>query len=567
MEAPMAAEVPATPPTDWKYEEDEDFDDEDYRYLERFEGGFGKNQQMTTKNLMKALSSNVSLNKNQGSKSQRLEKSLGGKIRIESSKGSKFVGMSKSVSNELRMHDKKLLKGSIRNKGREDRATMEQVLDPRTRLIILKMLNRGIITEIHGCVSTGKEANVYHCKHPEGPRALKVFKTSILVFKDRDRYVTGEHRFRNGYCKSNPRKMVKLWAEKEMRNLKRLHAAGIPCPEPIQLRMHVLLMSFIGKEGWPAPRLKDAKLSEKRYRACYRQCVEHMRTMYQTCKLVHGDLSEYNILYLNKKLYIIDVSQSVEHDHPNALTFLKKDIDNVNAFFKAKKVGVMSLRQLYDFITIEDIGKEGVDGYLEKVRVEIEKAQKEQTAASLEKKKMEDEVFKATELPRSLHGIDDIERHFDAIQSMKSGSFTLFEENLQRLALHKKKVNVDENEEDISQNSKEDELKMKERKAKSEMNDISSTSNEGKDVDGKEEKVRSSEIVEEKDIETEDSESKEEGKDGYNKFGFVGKIASKESRKAHKKAIKEENRARRKQKMKKKDKRRHIKKTSTKASR
>ena len=51
--------------------------------------------------------------------------------------------------------------------------------------------------------------------------AVKVFKTSILVFKDRDRYVTGEFRFRRGYAKSNPRKMVRLWAEKEFRNLNR----------------------------------------------------------------------------------------------------------------------------------------------------------------------------------------------------------------------------------------------------------------------------------------------------------------------------------------------------------
>lgn len=51
---------------------------------------------------------------------------------------------------------------------------------------------------------------------------LKVYKTSILTFKDRDRYVAGEFRFRRGYCKHNPRKMVRTWAEKEMRNLMRL---------------------------------------------------------------------------------------------------------------------------------------------------------------------------------------------------------------------------------------------------------------------------------------------------------------------------------------------------------
>jgi RIO kinase 1 len=79
--------------------------------------------------------------------------------------------------------------------------------------------------------------------------AVKIYKTSILVFKDRDQYVTGEFRFRRGYSKHNPRKMVKVWAEKEMRNLVRLKTAGIPCPDPLLLKNHVLVMSFIGKNG------------------------------------------------------------------------------------------------------------------------------------------------------------------------------------------------------------------------------------------------------------------------------------------------------------------------------
>lgn len=87
----------------------------------------------------------------------------------------------------------------------------------------MKMINKKFLKEINGCISTGKEANVYHGSDFENQEyAIKVYKTSILVFKDRDRYVSGEFRFRNGHCKSNPRKMVKLWAEKELRNYKRI---------------------------------------------------------------------------------------------------------------------------------------------------------------------------------------------------------------------------------------------------------------------------------------------------------------------------------------------------------
>ena len=142
-------------------------------------------------------------------------------------------------------------------------------------MILFKLLNKGFITEIDGCISTGKEANVYHClgKPEEGSdsMAIKIFKTSILVFKDRDRYVSGEFRFRQGYGKKNPRKMVQTWAEKEMRNLVRIHNAGIPSPRPVLLRSHVLVMEFLGQDGWPAPRLKDANISVSKARELYRQ--------------------------------------------------------------------------------------------------------------------------------------------------------------------------------------------------------------------------------------------------------------------------------------------------------
>merc|ERR1711915_562979 len=224
----------------------------------------------------------------------------------------------------------------------------------RTRMILFKLLNRGFISEIDGCISTGKEANVYHCTgggdEVSQSRAVKIFKTSILVFKDRDKYVSGEFRFRQGYGRKNPRKMVQTWAEKEMRNLVRIHTAGIPSPKPILLRSHVLLMEFLGQDGWPAPRLKDREITESKARELYRSVVLTVRKMFHECKLVHGDLSEFNLLYHEGKAYFIDVSQSVEHDHPHALEFLRKDLVNVNEFFRKKGVAILGLKELVDWV-------------------------------------------------------------------------------------------------------------------------------------------------------------------------------------------------------------------------
>ncbi|KAI9484461.1 RIO1 family-domain-containing protein [Zychaea mexicana] len=293
-------------------------------------------------------------------------------------------------------------------KDKADRATVEQVLDPRTRIILFKMLNKGIFYEINGCVSTGKEANVYHATTEDGVhRAIKVYKTSILTFKDRDRYVTGEYRFRHGYSKSNPRKMVKVWAEKEMRNLRRLKQAGIPSPEALVLRMHVLVMEFLGdKNGWAYPRLKDAQIDASRYPALYYQLIKNVRTMYQVCKLVHADLSEYNILYHSRTLYIIDVSQSVEHDHPHASEFLRKDLANVSDYFGKKGVRVMSLMDLFAFVVDASFGNDDqvVDRKLEEIQAKMD-AEPEK-----ERNKVEEDIFMKSYIPQSLEEVVDAER-------------------------------------------------------------------------------------------------------------------------------------------------------------
>ncbi|EFX72127.1 hypothetical protein DAPPUDRAFT_111070 [Daphnia pulex] len=305
----------------------------------------------------------------------------------------------------------------VRLRDKADRATAEQVMDPRTRMILFKLMNRGFITQINGCISTGKEANVYHATGKDDTHlALKIYKTSILVFKDRDKYVTGEFRFRHGYCKHNPRKMVRTWAEKELRNLLRLEAAGLPCPKPILLRSHVLLMTFIGDAGWPAPRLKEVELSESKARELYRDTIILMRRMFHDCRLVHADLSEFNMLYHEGKAYIIDVSQSVEHDHPHALEFLRKDCTNITDFFKRNGVCVMTVKELFDFVVDLTINETNIEDYLDRMAtVSSERnIQGESTAEDLVKA----EVFKQTYIPQRLDEVMFFERD---IRQIKAG--------------------------------------------------------------------------------------------------------------------------------------------------
>lgn len=309
---------------------------------------------------------------------------------------------------------------------KSDRATVEQVLDGRTRLLLLKMMNKNVVSEINGCISTGKEANVYHAltypedeegKRDEKPlqRAIKVYKTSILVFKDRDRYVSGEYRFKQGYNKSNNRAMVKLWAEKEMRNLKRIHAAGIPSPEAIYLRQHVLVMEFLGNsDGTAAPRLKDAVMDgpqpEDEWRSVYVQLLTHMRTMYQRCSLVHADLSEYNLLYRDQTLYIIDVSQSVEPDHPRASEFLRMDIKNISDFFKRKGVDTLAEPRVFAFVMAKKLSHDDVTGAIEHMLAARGDGGDEAA------EDVDLAVFRQQYIPQTLQQVYDVERDVEKIR-------------------------------------------------------------------------------------------------------------------------------------------------------
>lgn len=317
------------------------------------------------------------------------------------------------------------------DKDKSDRATTELVLDPRTRMILLKMINKGIVSEINGCISTGKEANVYHalsCSDEDDDgsppvtlhRAIKVYKTSILVFKDRDKYMTGEFRFRQGYNKNNNRAMVKLWAEKEMRNLKRLQSAGIPSPEAVYLRLHVLVMAFIGDDnGWPAPLLREVELpgpdAEAKWRRLYFQLLGYMRIMYQTCRLVHADLSGYNVLYHREKLWIIDVSQSVEHDHPRSLEFLRMDVKNVNDFFARKGVATLPDRRIFGFVTVSgaSVDLDGMEETLEKLSEMQDGPDGGDIAA--DGVDVDTEVFRNQYIPQTLEQVYDVERDAEKV--------------------------------------------------------------------------------------------------------------------------------------------------------
>jgi len=213
---------------------------------------------------------------------------------------------------------------------------VEGVIDPPTVKLLYKLLNRGILSAIHGVISTGKEASVYRGENEDGVTvAVKIYRISTAETDFMREYMIGDPRFKKVGKRS--RVLIPQWAMKEYKNLIRYHEAGVRVPKPIAIERNVLVMEFIGdqKAGMAAPLLKSVSIPSPV--KTYNQIIEMIELGYTEAKLVHADLSEYNILWDDGPI-IIDVSQAVVRDHDHAKKYLYRDIQNVSFYFK--KLGV-----------------------------------------------------------------------------------------------------------------------------------------------------------------------------------------------------------------------------------
>ena len=232
------------------------------------------------------------------------------------------------------------------NKTGDERQTVDEVFDKQTLMTIYDFMTSGLIESVHYPISTGKEGNVFYATDEEGePMALKIFRTSTSTFKRVAKYIEGDPRFKG--LSGNRRKLIYAWTTKEYRNLQRYYEAEIPVPEPIAFDKNCLVMEFIGTEdGAPAPQLKDIILED--VNEIYDEVVSFIIDGFRDAHLVHGDLSEYNILMTEDGPIMIDCGQAVTADHFNAKEFLKRDITNINRFFKNRGADIIDLETIME---------------------------------------------------------------------------------------------------------------------------------------------------------------------------------------------------------------------------
>lgn len=114
---------------------------------------------------------------------------------------------------------------------KKEKSSAEKAIDEKSRILLFKLINRGILQTMNGIIATGKESVVVHGigENPEkdialGDVAIKIFKTTITEFRNRVAYIVGDPVLEQTgkLSKANPKLTIPLWAEKEMHNLVRI---------------------------------------------------------------------------------------------------------------------------------------------------------------------------------------------------------------------------------------------------------------------------------------------------------------------------------------------------------
>lgn len=240
----------------------------------------------------------------------------------------------------------------MKQKRSEEYEVLEEVFDRSTLMVIYDFLNKGVIDEIHGVVNAGKESRVYWGKDRDGNElALKIYLTVSAEFrKGMLKYIEGDPRFKG--VRRDTRSLIFAWAQKEFRNLEQAAAAKVKVPKPVAVQKNVLIMEFVGKNGTSAPSMKEQP--PKNAERAYRTLLTYLRRLYRKAELVHGDLSEYNIMMWKGRPVLFDISQAVPLSHPLAPSLLDRDLRNLNRFFRSIDAETLSIDQCHKRVTGRD---------------------------------------------------------------------------------------------------------------------------------------------------------------------------------------------------------------------
>ncbi|MCB9362271.1 serine protein kinase RIO [Candidatus Woesearchaeota archaeon] len=230
-------------------------------------------------------------------------------------------------------------------KTKEKWKTYGNVFDEFTLRNLFQLSSRGFFEELQSPIKIGKEANIFTAVTKDSTTVIvKIYRLETCDFNRMLDYIKTDQRYVN--IRRSRRKIIFAWTQREFRNIIKAREAGVKVPTPYIFKDNILVMEQIGSPK-PAPQLKEAYPEEPE--AFYQTTIDYMRMMYLH-GLIHGDLSQFNILNDNDNPVFIDFSQGLTTESHGWQDYLRRDIKNVANFFK--KLGIDSDQDdLYTQIT------------------------------------------------------------------------------------------------------------------------------------------------------------------------------------------------------------------------
>ncbi|HQQ63191.1 MAG TPA: PA4780 family RIO1-like protein kinase [Pseudomonadales bacterium] len=212
----------------------------------------------------------------------------------------------------------------------------------KTPKSIQPLIDDGIVDEVIRSLKSGKEAAVYVVSCGGDICCAKVYKeVDKRNFRQQSQYQEGR-KVRNSRraramekgSRYGRKEQESAWQTAEVEALYRLAAAGVRVPKPIGFYDGVLLMELVtDAEGHSAPRLNDVELAAAQALEFHRFMMGQIVRML-CAGLIHGDLSEFNVLLGAEGPVIIDLPQAVDAaGNNNASRMLERDVDNMTAYF------------------------------------------------------------------------------------------------------------------------------------------------------------------------------------------------------------------------------------------